>query len=95
MQVTIELVESLNISGVKNGREWSMNMTKVSFLSSDNKENVKGRRMVTYPFGTSLNYDKLPTPPFVANVELGTGFDMRGDPETIFTSVVPISSPSK
>lgn len=97
MKAKIELVERLNISG--NSKKppyapYEMNYTRVGFLVPVVNTDAKGSRFVVYEYGTSDNYEKLPTPPFMADVELGTGFDMRGDPTMIVTSVVPAHSPS-
>lgn len=90
MKVRVELVERRNMSGVKNGREWTMDDTYIGYLVPYDGVDFKGSRFVAIQYGLHGNYDLLPTPPFIADIELGTGFDMRGDPVQIVTKCVPV-----
>lgn len=92
MRVEIESVERRKLSGIKNGREWAMDDTYLGYLVPDSGVNFTGARPVSYQFGTSENFDKLPPAPFVADIELGTGFDMRGDPVQIIVKCTPVIS---
>ena len=80
------------MSGTKNGRDWAMDDTYLGYLVPDSGVNFTGARPVCYQFGTSENFDKLPSAPFVADIELGTGFDMRGDPVQIIVKCTPVIS---
>lgn len=91
MRVKIESVERRKLSGTKNGRDWAMDDTYLGYLVPDSGVNFTGSRPVSYQFGTSDNFDVLPPAPFMADIELGTGFDMRGDSIQIITKCVPVA----
>lgn len=94
MKIKVQSVQRRDISGTKNGRDWKMDDTIVGYDVADNGVDYNGTRRVAYRFGGASNFDTLPAAPFDADIELGTGFDMRGEPVQIIVKCVPVASHS-
>lgn len=90
MKVTIQSVERRDLSGSKNGRDWKMDDTYIGYLVPSETVDFKGSRFVTLQFGLSSNFDKLPSPPFDADIVLGVGFNNRGEPVQVIEKCVPV-----